>query len=282
MTKKLFTLACLALFTLTLTAQDKIKGNKNITIIETEVAPFSKLTFGEDFNIQLKKSDVASVLIETDDNLHEVIDFKVIDSVLSFKTTKRITKSRKMVITVNYTQALQDITLNDNAEIHAANTLNNFNLNLVVNDNAKAFLNVKNYSFKLTNNNRSKLKLYANCKLNIESQLVTLDLNEGSKTEALIDCDSLHVDMYQRADAKIEGLTKHLKANNINSTTFNGKNLRANTCQAIIEDGSNFAIEVTENLILEASGRSDISLYGAPAIQLNTFSGEAVLRKKEL
>lgn len=282
MTNKLLSFLLLTLFSTGILAQEKIKGNKKVTTIETEVNSFNKIVIGEKFTINFMKDDAASVEIKTDENLHDVIRFSVTDSVLKFKTTKRITSSKKMEITVRYTNALREIELKDNAELNSVNTVDNVGIVLKINDNARANLNLKNYSFKLINNNDSKLKLSSKSRLNIESKLVDLELNEGSKTEALINCDSLKVDMYQRAIAKIEGDVDVMKANTINSANFSGKNLTVTKCDIIAEDSSDFAIQVIDDITIEASGTSNIYLYGSPEITINKFSDSAKLHKKEL
>ena len=282
MIKNLLSIVLITLFTTSTIAQDKIKGDKNVTTIETELNAFNKIIIGEKFKISFKKDDVASVEIKTDENLHDVIKFSVTDSVLKFKTTKRITSSKEMEITVRYTDVLKIIELKGNAELNSVNTVDNIGIVLKINDNAKANLNLKNYSFKLINNNNSKLKLSSKSRLNIESKLVDLELNENSKTEALITCDSLQVNMYQRANAKIEGDVNYMKANTINSTNFSGKNLSAFNCEVITEDSSDFEIQVSDNLILESSGTSEMFIYGDPKITINKFTESAKLHKKEL
>lgn len=282
MIRNLLSIVLITLFTTSTIAQDKIKGNKNVTTIETEVNSFNKIVVGEKFTINFMKDDAASVEIKTDENLHDIIRFAVTDSVLKFKTTKRITSSKEMEITVRYTDVLKIIELKDNAELNSVNTVDNIGIILKINDNAKANLNLKNYSFKLVNNNDSKLKLSSKSRLNIESKLVDLELNENSKTEALITCDSLYVNMYQRANAKIEGDVNYMKANTINSTNLTGKNLAVLNCEVITEDSSDFEIQVTDNLILESSGTSELFIYGDPKITINKFTESAKLHKKEL
>ena len=282
MIRNLLSIVLITLFTTSTIAQDKIKGNKNVTTIETEVNSFNKIVVGEKFTINFMKDDAASVEIKTDENLHDIIRYAVTDSVLKFKTTKRITSSKEMEITVRYTDVLKIIELKDNAELNSVNTVDNIGIILKINDNAKANLNLKNYSFKLVNNNDSKLKLSSKSRLNIESKLVDLELNENSKTEALITCDSLHLNMYQRANAKIEGDVNYMKANTINSTNLTGKNLAVLNCEVITEDSSDFEIQVTDNLILESSGTSELFIYGDPKITINKFTESAKLHKKEL
>lgn len=282
MIKNLLSIVLITLFATSTIAQDKIKGNKKVTTIETEVNSFNKIVIGEKFTINFMKDDQASVEIKTDENLHDVIRFSVTDSVLKFKTTKRITSSKKMEILVRYTDVLKEIELKDNAELNSVNTVDNIGIVLKISDNARANLNLKNYSFKLINNNDSKLKLSSKSRLNIESKLVDLELNESSKTEALITCDSLQVNMYQRSDAKIEGDVTYMKANTINSTNFLGKNLSVMKCEVITEDSSDFEIQVVDDFTIEASGNSEVYIYGDPKITLNKFSESAKLHKKEL
>ena len=282
MLKQLISIACITLFVTAATGQDRIRGNKKVTTIETEVNSFNKIVVGEKFNISFMKDDIASVEIKTDENLHDVIRFSVTDSVLKFKTLKRITSRRALEITVRYTDILKEIELKDNAELNSVNTVDNIGIVLKINDNAKANLNLKTYSFKLINNNDSKLKLSSKSRLNIESKLVDLELNESSNTEALITCDSLKLDMYQRANAKIEGDVLKMIANTINSSSFIGKNLAVDQCEIIAEDSSDFSIQALDEITIDVSGSSEISIYGNPKITIQKFSDTSRLYKKEL
>ena len=282
MNTKFISLVILALFTSITLGQSKIKGNKNVTIIQTEINSFNKLVLGEKFTVSLIKDNVASIEIKTDENLHDVIKFNVSDSILRLKTTKRITSKKELEITVRYTESLNEIELNDDAELNSVNAIDNSNVVLRLNDDAKANLNLRTHTFKLINNNTSTLKLNARSRFNIDSKFVELELNESSSSEALITCDSLKLDMYQRAFAKIEGDVKFLKANTINSSNFIGKNLAVNYCEIIAEDSSDFEIQALDEIIIESSGSSEVFIYGDPKITINKFSDTSRLYKKEL
>jgi hypothetical protein len=267
--------------TITGFAQDKIKGNKNVTIVETKIDDFKAISFGEKFEIELVQSNDASVAIEADENLHEVIEFSVTDSVLNFRTLLKIQSRKKLKITVNYTTKLRQILINDDAEISAVGTIKNKDLELRINDYSKAYLNVDNQNFKLINNNTSTFGINSKSKLNIESDYVTLELNENSKTEALIVTDSLKVEMYQSAFAKIEGETDFLNLLTINSSEFSAKNLSANTCKISTEESSEATVQVLDEILIETSGSSEIYLYGDPKITLNAFRDSSSIHKKE-
>ena len=263
-------------------AQEKVKGNKIVTTVETKVDDFNTIVFGEKFEIELIQSDEASVEIETDENLHEIIKFAVEDSILTFSTSAKIQSSKRLNIIVNVTKTLRDIEVNDDAEVSAANTLKNDSLALKINDYAKAFLNIKNKSFTLINNNKSTFGIKSKSKLNIESDKVIIELNENSKTEALIETDSLQVNMYQSAYAKFEGEVEHLNLTTITSSNFTAKNLTVNTCNAVTEDSSDATIQVINELTLETSGTSDVNIYGDPEITITKFKDTSTIHKKEL
>ena len=87
----------------------KIKGDRNITIKQTFIDDFETIVVDGDFAIEVVYNSKPSVEIEVDDNLHDVIQFNVVDSVLSFYQTMRITSKKKLNIKVNYSETLRNI-----------------------------------------------------------------------------------------------------------------------------------------------------------------------------
>ena len=73
---------------------EKVKGNRVVTTIVTEIDAFHTIEIDEDFEIDIIYNKTPSVEIETDENLHEFITFSVRDSVLSFNKTRRITSKK--------------------------------------------------------------------------------------------------------------------------------------------------------------------------------------------
>lgn len=275
MVKKALSITFLLLTFFNATSQEKIKGDKNVTIVETEVTPFKKILLSEKFDIILVEANQASVEIETDENLHEVIEFSVVDSLLSFSTNTKIVSSKKMEIKVRYTKELQEIELKDNAEISALSSLENNKTILKTHDNSRAYLNIKSTEFNFIGNGKSKSRL------NVESPLVNLELNDNSFLEALIVTDSIQANTYMRSKATIEGSANSLELNAISSSEFVGKNFTVDLCTLTIEDTSDATLNVAEQIILNASGSSDVFLYGSPKIVIEKFDNTTSLQKKE-
>lgn len=275
--KALLTLSAILLFTTTYSQNnDKIKGSRNVTSNETPINSFNRIVVSEDFKIDLIEGTEAKVFVEADDNLHDVIVFQVADSTLRFSTSKRITTRKKISIKVSYTKALKYIETIDQGEISSLTSINLDEVILKHSGTSRAFLNIKTSKFKLINSDRAKLKL------NINTRLASLELNENSKTEALIQTDTMQIDLYQRSEAKIEGDVDYLNIRADNFSNFVGKNLSANSCDVISDLNSDVYVHVIDNLGIEASGNSEIYIYENPAIALKKFTDNAKLHKKEL
>lgn len=256
--------------------KEKIKGDKNVTTKETKINSFNRIVVGEKFKIDLIEGTEASVFVETDDNLHDIINFSVADSTLYFDTSKRITSSKEMSIKVTFTKTLKQIETKENGEVSSLTSINLDDIVLVHSGTSKAFLNIKTSKFKLVNSDKAKLKL------NVTSKLATLELNENSKLEALFQTDSMQIDLYQRSSAKIEGNVDYLNIRADNSSNFAGKNYTATNCDIISDLNSDVYIQVIENLSLEASGSSEIYIYDNPKIIINKFIDTSKLHKKEM
>ncbi len=277
MTSKSILLFVLVSLNLGLWAQssDKIKGNRNVTIKQTYIDDFESISLGDDFNIDLIYNSKPSIEIETDDNLHEVIKFEVLDGTLRITTTKRITSKRALKITVNYGDALKSIEVHDKAEIRSLTSMELGSTNLLVKDNARAYLNIKATDFTFKASGRSKTRL------NITSESAKIEISDDSKLDALVNSPITEFDLYQRGNGTIEGDTEQLQLRIDNSSKFFGNNFTAKTCDLLVEGSSDVTIEVTDQITIDASGNTETFLYGEPAITIKRLSGSARLQKKE-
>jgi Putative auto-transporter adhesin, head GIN domain len=278
MRKKALIIAIITLFSTLGFCQQKerIKGNRNVTPRETKVNSFNKIIVGESFKIDIIEGNEASVFIEADDNLHDIISFNVVDSTLKFQTLKKITSSKKINIKVIYTKTLKHIETIDNGEISSLTSVNLDELILKNSGTSRAYLNIKTKNIKVINGDRARVKL------NLTTNLATLELSENSKLDAIMNADSLQIDMYQSADAKIEGTLSTLSLRTDNTSKFIGKDLATNNCDLLSEGSSNVSVQIIENLSIQASGSSEVSIYNNPKIVINKFVDMAKLYKKEM
>ncbi|WP_298551240.1 DUF2807 domain-containing protein [uncultured Algibacter sp.] len=253
---------------------EKIKGNRNVTIQQTNIESFHTIALDEDFEVEIIFNKNPYVEVETDENLHEFIEFRVIDSVLTFNKKAKITKKKKLYIKVTYNNALRHIVTTDNAEILSLATMDLKHGTLKTRGASKAGLTIKSDNFDFDGDDKSKVKL------NLTSETCSIALSGNSKLEALINTTELSATLYQRANANIEGSCNLTKLELDNNTAFNGKNFTINTCDILSEISGDAYLEVIENITIEASGNSAIYLYENPKIIINKLSDTAKLQKK--
>jgi len=264
-------------------AQDKVKGSKIVSIVETEIDDFHTLELGENFEVQLTEASIPSVEIETDDNLHDVIEFEVRNGILSFRTNAKIRSKKKLNITIRYNNVLNNIEVSDNADIATLGTIKADSLfNLDIRDKARVNLDIDAKNTSIAMSGKSGLKLNARSKLNITSSLLNVKMSNSSKLEAIISCDSLQLNMDDKSYFTSEGKTEKLEAKITGSGNFDAKNFNSNNCLATLNEDSDFAIQVREQFILNATGNSETYLYGNPKITIDKFSDKVKLYKKEL
>ena len=89
-------------FAITVQAQDKIKGSRNVIKEERDLSEFNALDVRGDLEVVIKNSGTARVEIEADDNLLEIISTEVIDGTLVIKPLKEISRSKRQKVTVEF------------------------------------------------------------------------------------------------------------------------------------------------------------------------------------
>lgn len=270
----LLILTCLITFSGYSQSTEKIKGSRNVTTQITEIDAFNRLIIGDDFKINLKQGELPSVQIDTDDNLHDVIEFNVLEGSLIFKTNKRITSSKKMEITVIYKDSLNIIELKEDAELTTTSTIKVTDLVLRTKESSKTYLTIEAETFKYIGSGKTKAEL------NVTANSTALDLSDNTKIEALINTKVITIEMLQRANAILEGDTSELAIKLDNSSILKAEKLTAKTCNLLIEGRADAHIEASKDIIIEASGTTETYIYNNPKIELKKFEDEAILRKK--
>ena len=270
-------LLTIAILSTTLTfaqKKEKIKGTKILKTEKYEVASFQEIEIEDNLEVYLIKADKNVVEIEADDNLHTAIDYKNYGKTLRINTNKDIATYKKIDIRVFYTDSLKLITVKHDAKLNAISELNLKNITIKTFDYSKSALNVNAPNFTLITNDKSKIDL------NLKSEDAAIEMSKNSDLKALINASKLKFDMYQKASAAIEGEANELKLRLDNNTKYIGKNLTTKNTAIVIEGYTDCDIFTSGNLSISASGKSKLSIYGDPKIEIKKFADEAVLMKK--
>lgn len=256
-------------------AQEKIKGDRNVTIEQTYVDNFNTIIVGNNLNVQIVYNSRTSVEVEADSNLHEVIQMEVLNGVLNLSTSQQITGSKKVLLTVNYNENLQHIEARDEAEIRSLTSLELKSLTLKTSGDAKAYLNIRATNFDYNSIDKSRSRL------NVVADSARFLISDNSKIEALVNSKTFNIDTYQRASISIEGDAKNAVMRVDNSSSLNAKNFTIENCFIKIEGRSTAVVNVSKTIEIDAIDNSEIYLYGNPKIEIKQFLGSTKLLKKE-
>jgi len=274
---KLFlTIIVLCVFSCLLQAQktEKIRGSKLVTSSSKEIKSFTAIEVEDNIEIHLEKGAKNQINIEADDNLHEIISTKVQDKILIVSTTKEIQGFKKLSIKVTYTNDLNLVTAKDESVINAIQEIILDTITFKSLDKSKLFLNVNAGNFNLQADDNSKIEL------NLKSETSFIELSKNSSLKALINSSELKCDLYQKATATIEGDANMTNIRQDNATELNARNFNSKNTDLAIEGNATCILFAENTLVIDASNKTEIELFGEPKIEIRRFSGEAKLFKK--
>lgn len=274
---KKITLLTLLLCTVITFAQkkEKIKGSKIVTVTVNELENFENIEVEDNLEIFLVKGDKPSLEIEADDNLHDAINYSVMGNTLRITSQKDVISAKKFSIRINYSDELKLISVKGEAKLHALAELELDNITIKNYDKSQSFLNVKSNFFTIILNDKSEAEL------NIKAQNTTVELSKNAELKALIASPEVKLDMYQNSDAKIEGDAANVKMRLDNSSKLYAQKFTVKNLDITTESYAKGDVHVTNTISIAASGKSEIKLYGEPAIEITKFTNSTTLYKKE-
>jgi hypothetical protein len=274
--KQLSLLLTFLFVTATATAQkaEKVKGSRVVTTSQVEIAEFENLEIEDNIEVFLTEGSKSELEIEADDNLHDVITVADNSGTLRISANKDIYGAKKFSVKITYTKDMKMIMAKDEVVVTALTDLALDDFTFKTSGSAKVFANVRAKVFTLMTGDKSKAEL------NISAENAMIEMSKTSQLKALITAPKLKFDMYQKAIATVEGDANDLKLRVDNNTNFTGKNLTAKNAELICEGNPNVSINVAANAIIEASGKSEVELYGEQRIEIRKFTDSAQIRKR--
>lgn len=254
--------------------KEKIKGSKTVTIERKEIANFDTLEIGSNLEVFLERGEESELKIEADDNLHAIISIDIKATTLQLNTTKSAINYKKLIVRVTYTNDLKLVTTTNDAIINAIQEIQLDEITFNAFDNSKLNLNVNSKNFILNTNDKSKTEL------NLKSENTKLELSKNATLKALISSIDLKCDMYQKSNATIEGDVTNAVIRLDNNADFIGNKLTLKNANLTTEGYSNCKINVDTTISIDATGNSEIELYGNQKIEMKNFAENASLKKK--
>jgi len=276
--KKIIILSFLIISSITFgQKKEKIKGSKIVKLEQKQVESFESIEVEDNIEVFLVKGSECGLEIEADDNLIEFIDYKLAGNNLRISTSRDITSFKKLSVRIIYTDKFNMVIAKNETNVTSLSDLVLDNITFKSYDYSKLFINAKTKDFTLMINDKAKVEL------NLKSDKTAIDLSKSGFLKAFISSTDTKFDMYQKSSAEIEGDIVNLKLRLDNNTDFTGNKLT--TKNAILETSgySKSNIIVNNIITIDASGNSEIELYGAPTkIEMKRFIDSAALTKKQM
>ena len=268
----------LAIMSLSANAQkkEKIKGNREVLIKKFTIAPFSAIEVGEKFKVKLQKAtDTTRVIIEADDNLFDVIHFNVEDDVLKFWTTMEIVKKKRLSVTVFVPEQFNKIKLVEKGQVFNDEQLELKKLSMETYSKSEAKLNLNIIDdFELTATDKSDIEL------EVTAPKAVVKMLENADLKAVVTIKSVSVEVNKSANCELEGNIDQLVLKAGQKSKVKAEKLMAKEVNLSAFDKANIYINVSKQIIMNLSGKTETYLYGSPEIKLKSFEGNAVLYKK--
>ena len=253
---------------------EKIKGSKTVTIEQKEIGDFDSIEVNDNIEVYLDRGEKCELKIKADDNLHDIIVLDVSSKTLRISSSKKAVNYKKLIVRITYTKELQKITARNEAVVNAIQEIQLDEIAFESFDNSVLNLNVNSGNFSLKSSDKSKTEL------NLKSENAAIELSKSATLKALVSALELKCDLYQKTKAILEGDVTDAKIRLDNNALFTGNNLVLQNAELLTESYSKGSLNVNANISIDASGNSEIQLYGDQKIEIKRLADNAILSKK--
>lgn len=254
--------------------KEKVKGSKIVTTEIKKIESFDALEVTDNIEVFLIKGNECGLEIEADDNLHDAIEGVIAGSTLRLSTLKNAFGYKKLSIRVTYTTDFKMVVLRNEASVTALAEVELDNITFKTFDSSKLFINSKSKNISLYMDDKSKAEL------NSKAENTIVNLTKNTALKALITSTNMTFDMYQKSEATVNGDVEIGKFRLDNNSNLTGKTLNVKNADVTCEAYTNVSITVKNTIAIDASGKSEIQLYGDQKIDMKRFTDSAVLIKK--
>ena len=272
--KKIVIFAAL-LFCVQLSAQrkPKIKGSRIVTDVQENLTPFNSIELIDDVAISLRKAPQEGYAITADDNLIDVLKFKVEDSILTISSFYTITSKKKLQIEINYTD-LNTLILRD-GDVRMDGAIITDNLSVHMFESAQLQLNAEA--------NRTDIDMQGNSSgdFTLKGDEINFTLKDRADVSAFAVSGINTLKMYNNSSAKLEGTSSELNLNLSENSNLNSKGLESEKVKVTLQGSTSAVVNVTTAMQLTSSGASKTYVYGEGKIEIIDFMDTSELHKEK-
>lgn len=250
----------------------KIKGNKNVIEVREDLEPFNAIELIDDLDIVIQKATTEGYALELDDNLLDVLKFKVENGTLKISSFYNITGKKKLEITIFF-QELNSIRMM-NGKISMKDVISTDRLSVETFGTSRLELNA---TADIMDINMEEI---SSGDFNLASDSLNLTLKDRIDVKLYTTGASNNIYMYKNASAKVEGTTDFLMAKLYGDTSLKASDLQANYVLVVAEDSPDIEVRALNTFQLSSKGGTRTKLYGEPEITILDFLDRSRLEKE--
>lgn len=255
-------------------AQQKVKGNREPSTIITDIAAFTAIEIGEEFDVAIVKGVTAQIEIATDSNLHEYIKPQVVNGKLVINSMARIRSKKELKIRLIFPSELTSIIVKDKAVLSTITDYVAPELYIEVKDDAKIYMTarVENLNFTAGGGTKSEL--------NFKGTEAIVNINDNASVKGILDYNEATITTSGRTDSRIDGDMQTATLISNDRSDFNGSNLVVKELNVIVSDNAQVQVNAKNNLNLKSKDNGRTEVHNTPKIVIEEFTGSSVLSKK--
>lgn len=251
----------------------KIKGNKSVIDVVESLPAFNAIELNDDLDITLAKSNQEGYTLKADDNLIDVLKFKVSDSTLVISSFYKITSKKKLEITINYYE-LTRVTIRD-GRIRMKDVIESEELTVETYGSSKLELNAETSYLKLVMEGNSSGDF------NIQSDSLNIVLKDRVDAGVYAVSEIVNVQMNTNSAVNMEGTAYALSAHLFDKANLKARKLQAEGVEVIAEGSPSARVYASKDFELTARGSSKTYLSGDAKIDILEFLDTSELHKEK-
>ncbi|WP_445383651.1 GIN domain-containing protein [Robiginitalea sp. IMCC43444] len=266
----------MVLISLSLSAQKKTKiaGNREVSLLMAEIPQdFNVLEVNDNLEISLSQGDASGYRLSADSNLHTVVQFVVIDSILKVFTTEEITSSKKLEIQLTV-KRLEHLVIKDDSKVKGERRISAGTFYLMAYSGSRFELDVEADDFIAT------LHRNAGGNIQVRAENTTLIMNDRTDMKANVVSKKVRVTLNNTADLDLEGDADLGTFSLKKASTLNARNMRVSTADLYTSNTSDVYVHATRNLEVYAEGRSNVYVYGNPDVEIKGLTDRSKIIKR--
>jgi hypothetical protein len=259
----------------TVNAQEKLKGNKEITTENRNISDFTKVEVIDNVEVLLVYNEKQSVNVETDSNLQDAVITEVTNETLVIKFSDKIVRTKQMTVHLNVNKHLKELYSYNKAKIKSNNVLIIDSLTINAFDNSEIDLKLNSKNLYVNG------KKTVNIKLEVLSNNTAITLEESGKLKATVNTQNSIITVLDRARVDVNGTSGTTTIESNGNSVFEGREFKSKIATTKSNNASKIYVNASETIDISAFNSSEVYLYSNPKITISQFLDKATLFKKD-